>query len=151
MKDHGAISSGCSIDIITTRKRSLGQGNILTPACHSVHRGTIPPWDQVTPGPGTPPRTRYTPPDQVHSRDKVHPRDQVHSPPPWDQVHLPAPRPGTPPRTRSPHNCSFWEIRATSGWYTSYWNVFLLIETFYWREIAIRSIQCNTYPLLKFR
>ena len=26
-------------DIITARKRSLGQGNIFTPVCHSVHRG----------------------------------------------------------------------------------------------------------------
>ena len=25
--------------IITARKRSLGQGNIFTPVCHSVHRG----------------------------------------------------------------------------------------------------------------
>ena len=30
----------CSI--ITARKRSLGQGNIFTPVCHSVHRGGIP-------------------------------------------------------------------------------------------------------------
>ena len=27
------------IHVITARKRSLGQGNILTPVCHSVHRG----------------------------------------------------------------------------------------------------------------
>ena len=25
--------------IFTSRKRSLGQGNIFTPVCHSVHRG----------------------------------------------------------------------------------------------------------------
>ena len=25
--------------LITARKRSLGQGNIFTPVCHSVHRG----------------------------------------------------------------------------------------------------------------
>ena len=25
--------------VITARKRSLGQGNIFTPVCHSVHRG----------------------------------------------------------------------------------------------------------------
>ena len=25
--------------VITSRKRSLGQGNIFTPVCHSVHRG----------------------------------------------------------------------------------------------------------------
>ena len=30
----------CSI--ITARKRSLEQGNIFTPVCHSVHRGGIP-------------------------------------------------------------------------------------------------------------
>ena len=26
-------------EFITARKRSLGQGNIFTPVCHSVHRG----------------------------------------------------------------------------------------------------------------
>ena len=54
---------------------------------------------QVHPsGPGTLPRTRYTPlQDQVHP-GRYTPLDQVH--PPWDQV-LP-PRPGTPPKTRYP-------------------------------------------------
>ena len=28
--------------IVTARKRSLGQGNIFTPVCHSVHRGEVP-------------------------------------------------------------------------------------------------------------
>ena len=28
-----------AIGVITTRKRSLGQGNIFTPVCHSVHGG----------------------------------------------------------------------------------------------------------------
>ena len=27
--------------LITARKRSLGQGNIFTPVCHSVHRGVL--------------------------------------------------------------------------------------------------------------
>ena len=27
--------------LITARKRSLGQGNIFTPVCHSVHRGGV--------------------------------------------------------------------------------------------------------------
>ena len=27
------------VPIFTARKRSLGQGNIFTPVCHSVHRG----------------------------------------------------------------------------------------------------------------
>ena len=30
--------------IITARKRSLGQGNIFTPVCHSVHRGACVVW-----------------------------------------------------------------------------------------------------------
>ena len=29
-----------SISIFTARKRSLGQGNIFAPVCHSVHRGS---------------------------------------------------------------------------------------------------------------
>ena len=28
-----------TVNIFTTHKRSLGQGNIFTPICHSVHRG----------------------------------------------------------------------------------------------------------------
>ena len=28
------------VRIFTARKQSLGQGNIFTPVCHSVHRGT---------------------------------------------------------------------------------------------------------------
>ena len=27
--------------IFTVRKRSLGQGNVFTPVCHSVHRGVV--------------------------------------------------------------------------------------------------------------
>ena len=30
-----------SFSFITARKRSLGQGNIFTPVCHSVHRGCV--------------------------------------------------------------------------------------------------------------
>ena len=28
-------------ELMTARKRSLGQGNIFTPVCHSVHRGCL--------------------------------------------------------------------------------------------------------------
>ena len=63
--------------IITACKQSLGQGNIFTPVCHSVHRGGVP--DQVHP-----PGTRYTPPWTRYT--------------PWDQVHPLGP--GTPPGTR---------------------------------------------------
>ena len=35
---------------ITARKRSLGQGNVFTPVCHSVHMGGLPtPHMQTTP------------------------------------------------------------------------------------------------------
>ena len=43
--------------IITARKRSLGQGNMFTPVCHSVHRGVPGPggfWSWGVPG-GEPP------------------------------------------------------------------------------------------------
>ena len=76
----------------------LGQGYIFTSICDSVHRGEnldryplgrytpgtrylpgpgTPAWDQVhhPPGPGTPPRTRYTPQTR-YPRDQVHPSEQ---------------------------------------------------------------------------
>ena len=49
--------------VVTARKRSLGQGNIFAPVCHSVHGGSasvhagIPPPQQTPPGPGTPLRS----------------------------------------------------------------------------------------------
>ena len=44
--------------VFTDRKRSLGQGNIFAPVCHSVHRegsasvhaGIPPPWSRHPPG-----------------------------------------------------------------------------------------------------
>ena len=44
---------------ITASKRSLRQGNIFAPVCHSVHRGGVP--GKVPTRAGTPPG-RYTPP-----------------------------------------------------------------------------------------
>ena len=117
-----------------------------------------PPWDQVhpPPGPGTPPRTRYTPQDQVHPQDQIHPSGTRYTPrtryTPWDQVHLPQdqvhpPRPGTttpqdqvqtpaqvpPHRDQDPRSSACWEIRATSGRYASYWNAFLFSLLFYFQ------------------
>ena len=54
---------------ITAHKQSLGQGNILAPVCHSVHRGVVcpsacldtPPGIRGTPQQQIPPRSRYTP------------------------------------------------------------------------------------------
>ena len=80
---------------ITARKRSLGQGNIFTPVCHSVHRAGLsqcmlgyhhpPPRTRHPPG-ADPPGTRHPPPEQSRA-------------------------------------C--WEIRSTSGRYASYWNAIL--------------------------
>ena len=67
--------------IFTARKRSLGQGNIFTPVCHSVHGGggvclsacwDMPPGPGTTPlGPGTPsgPCTpqHHAPPSTEHA------------------------------------------------------------------------------------
>ena len=97
--------------IFTARKRSLGQGNIFTPVCHSVHRGGLPkcmmgyhPPDQASPRPGAP-RTRH-PPQTRHPQTR-HPLYQ-------------------PPRHRA---C--WEIRSTRGWYASYWNAILFVTFSY--------------------
>ena len=93
--------------LITARKRSLGQGNIFTPVCHSVHGGGGSTW------PGTPPDQVHPPRDQVHPPGPGTPQDQVHPPgtryTPRDQVH--------PPGTS--------EIRSTRGRYASYWNAIL--------------------------
>ena len=65
------------IQIVTARKRSLGQGNIFVPVCHSVHRGVCfsaypPPQRRTPPHPPeqTPPRKRHSPqgPDPPRSR-----------------------------------------------------------------------------------
>ena len=140
-----------SLHIFTARKRSLGQGNIFAPVCHSVHRrgawagtplGRYTPPGRYTPWEGTPP-WQVHPPRQVH-----HPLagtcPQAGTPPTPDrytpgqvypltgtspsgrytpqQVH---PLAGTPPWQVHPSSSACWEIRATSGRYASYWNAFL--------------------------
>ena len=75
--------------IFTARKRSLGQGNIFTPVCHSVHRGGSasvhdgipPPPSRHPPEAGTPPQeqtppwSRYPPPpEQIMLGDTVNER-----------------------------------------------------------------------------
>ena len=60
--------------IFTARRRSLGQGNIFAPVCHSVHRGSasvhsqIPHTNPPPPGADTPPGTRYSPEQTPPSR-----------------------------------------------------------------------------------
>ena len=72
----------CTAFIITTRKRSLGQGNIFTSVCHSVHRGKgvypTPTWMQTpwvgqtprdqTPGLSRPPSVMGRPPDTANKQ-----------------------------------------------------------------------------------
>ena len=132
--------------VITARERSLGQGNIVAPVCHSVHGGSTwagtpltggPPWQvhssrytpwQVhsltgTPPAGTPP-SRYTPqqvppastPPGMYTH-QVHPQ-QVHTPGRHtaQQVH---PLAGMPPPA------IHTDIQSTSWWYASYWKGFL--------------------------
>ena len=109
------LSSESLVFIITARKQSFRR-YVFTPVCQSfcsqggtwsrgVVPGQAPPGPgtlpgQVPPGPGTPPWAGTTPWDQVHP----HPRDQVHT----------------------PLSSACWGIGATSGWYASYKNAFLL-------------------------
>ena len=56
-------------EFFTVRKRSLGQGNIFAPVCHSVQGGTCPgtPHPQQVHPPGRYSPPAGTPPRQVHS------------------------------------------------------------------------------------
>ena len=98
--------------IFTTRKRSLGQGNILV-ACvkNSVHRGGLP---QCMLG--------YHPP----GADPPGIRHPLGADPPWSShplgVDTPSPHSGS---RHPPLHSACWEIRSTSGRYASYWNAIL--------------------------
>ena len=104
-------------------QRSCGQGNIFTPVCHSVHRGGggsasmhagIPP-----PGPGRPPQTRQTTPqEQTPPRTRQTP---LGADTPQEQT----PREQTSPWEQTPPREADSSIRSTSGRYASYWNAFL--------------------------
>ena len=146
-------------NIITARKRSLGQGNIFAPVCHSVHRGSAS-VHAVIPPPPPPTRhtpwTRHTPPDQASSRPGT-PPDQAPPPGPGtpgpgtpQTRHSPTPPPGQActPLTRHPPRCrACLEIRSTRGRYASYWNAILFGKNFAencmkMKEIGPRGEQC---------
>ena len=93
----------CSV-LVTARKRSLGQGNIFTPVCYSVHGGST--WA------GTP-HGRHTPLAGILPWAGTPRLAATH---PWAGTPPPA---GTPPAMHA-------GIRSTSGRYVSYWNAFLL-------------------------
>ena len=88
-----------------------------------------PPW-AGTPKTGTPPgqvhpplSSRYTPLGRY-----THPPGQV---PPWAGTHPPG-QVHPPRQVHPPGSSACWEIRATSGWYVSYWNAFLCKFYFCW-------------------
>ena len=114
-----------SLHIFTARKRSLGQGNIFAPVCHSVHRrgawaGTplgrytprqVHPLGRYTtlagtpPQAGTPPPGRYMPP----GRYTPYPR-RVY---PWAGI---PPLAGTPPSRYTPWQVHpLWQVHPPAG------------------------------------
>ena len=100
------------VHIIAARKRSLGQGNVFTPACHSVHREGV----------GFPACVTG------HMTEGVclwwggwsASRELGRAPQVCRQGEV-----GRPPL---PRYMGYYEIRSTSGWYASYWNAFLVIS-----------------------
>ena len=90
--------------VITTRKRSLGQGNVFTHVCYSVHRGRGSLYDVTSCLVAWP---------HVPSRGSLSRGDSAGG------VSVQGVLSGRPPRQRPPH-------MGKSGRYTSYWNAFLL-------------------------
>ena len=103
-------------------QRSCGQGNVFTGVClstggrvsASVHAGMpYPPGTgQSPPGPGRPPRTRQTPPED--QADPLGPGRPL-----WELADIPLDQADPPPQEADS------SIRSTSGRYASYWNAFL--------------------------
>ena len=112
---------------VTTRKRSLGQGNIFTSVCHSVHRAVCLPCKYPTmhaPLPCMPCCYACPLPCMPHCHACPLPcMPPYHACPPATHV---------PSAMQAPHD--MWSV---SGWYTSYWNAFLLLLFF--RIITARN------------
>ena len=77
--------------IFTARKRSLGQGNVFTPVCHSVYRGggvmmSFPVMDSTTPWKAPPPYNtapqKASPPWTATSLDSTNPLNSTTLAPP---------------------------------------------------------------------
>ena len=124
-----------SRDQVSPRTRYTPQDQVHPP--DQVH-----PRDQIhPPGPGTPPRTRYTPLGPgTPPWDKVHPTDQVHPP-----------GPGTPPQTRYtrldqvPPRTRYTPPRYgyCCGRYASYWNAFLFFSLSSMPQPEMQRKNCN--------
>ena len=74
----------------------------------------------------------HTPPEQTPQEQTPPRADTPKQTPPWEQTpslgeqNLPPGADTSPGTDIAPHLCSVcWEIRATSGWYASYWNAYL--------------------------
>ena len=85
--------------MFTAHKRSLGQGNVFTLVCHSVHRGGLHPGGLH---PGVSASGREV---DLHPGGSAFRRRGV----------------GRPP-------IGYYGIQSTNGWYASYWNAFLFQE-----------------------
>ena len=110
--DISCVNNKISYHIFTARKWSLRRLCFYT--CLSViavHRGGLPQCML-----GYPPRTRY-PQEQftIPSQDQA---------PPWSRL-LPQNRQPLGVYTPHPPGSACWEIRSTSGRYSSYWNAIL--------------------------
>ena len=96
----------------------LGQGNVFTGVCDSVHRGGVcggrPPKKETPLKNQTPPRKNQTP------RNKSDPPEIFRHPPEKIRHHLPPRKNQTPPR----------DTVNESGRYASYWNAFLSCDNF---------------------
>ena len=100
---------------------SCGQGNIFTPVCHSVHRGSASVHAGIPP-----PQIRHHHPPQIRHH---HPPQTRQTPPPTPQTRQTPPQPGRHPPGpgRHPPEADS-SIRSTSGRYAPYWNAFLLFN-----------------------
>ena len=114
-------------NMITARKRSLGQGNTFSSVCQEFcSQGGGSTWADTPPGQVPPPMQvhppgRYTPPGQDPPPQQVHLPGQVHPLSRYTQLVR------NPPSRYTPQSSTCWEIWATSGRYASYWNAFLFL------------------------
>ena len=118
--------------IITTRKRSLGQGNIFIGVCQEFcSQGECPPQCMLgypppradTPRADTPPGADT--PRSRHPPGSRHPLEQTPSRADTPPEQTP-PRADTPWSRHPPQHRACWEIRSMRGQYASYWIAILL-------------------------
>ena len=94
----------CKFTLVTARKRSVGQGNIFAPVCHSVHRGVCLSayWDSRPPG-ADPPRVG-TPQEQTPPPPGADTPLRTDTPPGADPLGADTPQEQTLPRSTPSRN-----------------------------------------------